>query len=46
MFNLIVVLVSIVVSSVIVMSLVMDGPTDKYLTQQEIDEILNTQESK
>ena len=46
MFNLIVVLVSLVVSVGIVMSLVMDGPTDKYLTQSEIDEILNSQESK
>ncbi len=46
MSNLIVVLVSMVVSSVIVMSLVMDGPTDKYLTQQEMNEILNSQESK
>jgi hypothetical protein len=45
----IVVLVKVLVSVVsvgIVMSLVMDGPTDKYLTQSEIDEILNSQESK
>jgi isopentenyl diphosphate isomerase/L-lactate dehydrogenase-like FMN-dependent dehydrogenase len=30
----------------VVMSQVMMGPLDKYLNQQEIDEILNTQESK
>ena len=46
MFNLIVVLVSLVVSVGILMSVVMDGPTDKYLTQSEIDEIINSQESK
>ena len=46
MFNLIVVLVILVVSVGILMSFVMDGPTDKYLTQSEIDEIINSQESK
>ena len=40
-----VLVVKVVVSLIcagILMSLVMDGPTDKYLSQQEIDEITNS----
>jgi hypothetical protein len=40
------VLVSVMVGGIVMTAVMMSGPVDRYLTQQEIDEILNTQESK